>query len=191
MDNNSYVPLKETNDLIYPDCRIFPSHGGIVPYHLDTLPDRAGWVFERITFTNGGFACPGFDEDTAMATLGLSSGGVSAPETWNRQRCSCRTRNYSASRFKAGAWWEEQNKMGTSRLQWLISALRSDNAFRQGNALHFLRHDYLSITNVVRLHDYHDSIVQFITPLRTSSNESVRQQATLLLKEGLYEFDPG
>src|SRR4051794_15737867 len=50
------VELVDTADLIYPGAKAFYGHGLVVPYDLDHLGDRAGWVLETIAFRDFGFS---------------------------------------------------------------------------------------------------------------------------------------
>jgi hypothetical protein len=50
------VVLTDTADLIYPGTRRFHGHGLVVPYDIDRLGARAGWVLEALTFRDFGFS---------------------------------------------------------------------------------------------------------------------------------------
>src|SRR5262245_56333343 len=56
IDRDDVVPLVNTADLIYPGAKQFYGHGYVVPYDLDHLGDRAGWVLEELTFWDFGFS---------------------------------------------------------------------------------------------------------------------------------------
>jgi len=56
VDRDDTVVLTDTADLIYPGAKEFYGHGYALPYDLDHLGDRAGWVLEEVTFHDFGFS---------------------------------------------------------------------------------------------------------------------------------------
>ena len=60
---DEFVKLKNTTDLIYPGSTVFYGEGWFVPYDLDWISIRTGWVIEEITFENFGFKEINITED--------------------------------------------------------------------------------------------------------------------------------
>jgi hypothetical protein len=49
------IQARNTMDLIYPGAEHFYGHGGLVPYELNWVSVRAGYVLENLTFEDFGF----------------------------------------------------------------------------------------------------------------------------------------
>lgn len=102
-----------------PGSVMYPGHGGpgacfqFVSYELNEIQVRAGWLLERITFNDFGFA-----------------------SEWFNGRRSPEERHAAAAR--ATSWWADQHKNWT-RLSGLREALRSDSPGSQLKALLYLQ----------------------------------------------------
>lgn len=60
LDRRDAMPLVNTGDLIYPCATTWYGHGWMVPYQLQWIADRTGWVLEELTFEHFGFAAGSF-----------------------------------------------------------------------------------------------------------------------------------
>lgn len=118
--SNRPTPLEATGDLLYPGAT-GAQPGELVPYPLDTLGARAGWVLETITFQSFGYRLPA-QEETRL----LEEGG---PLAW-------RPRPQEAA-AAAQAWWERQ-PAGWRRMDGLVEALRTDNERTRLRAMLYL-----------------------------------------------------
>ena len=85
------VELDNTADLIFPGAEEFYGHGWVLPYDIDWMPTRAGWVIEEITGERFGFAEEG---------EGLPHPGAYT----DAQRAERR----AAAVRRARAWWAER-----------------------------------------------------------------------------------
>lgn len=55
LSDTSFVKLTNTFDLIYPGTTTYYGHGHYVPYDMDWISVRAGWLLEEITFQDFGY----------------------------------------------------------------------------------------------------------------------------------------
>lgn len=70
MAREELVALEGTADLIYPGADRLYGHGWVVPYDIDWLPVRAGWVFEELVHESLGFDMAGsFGAEGAMVAF--------------------------------------------------------------------------------------------------------------------------
>jgi hypothetical protein len=54
LSDTSFVKLTRTVDLIYPGAEQWYGHGHYVPYAMDWISVRAGWLLEELTFQDFG-----------------------------------------------------------------------------------------------------------------------------------------
>lgn len=104
VDRDDRVPLVNTADLIYPGAKQFYGHGYMVPYDLDHLGDRAGWVLEELTFWDFGFS------------TGINPMGAEDPVHAEARR--------KAARAAVHGWWKSA-RSGWSCYDALEDALNS------------------------------------------------------------------
>jgi len=106
------VPLTDTADLVYPGTRRFHGHGLVVPYDIDRLGARAGWVLEALTLRDFGFSRAPHPD---------------AAEPAERPDAAAR----------AASWWGAQGGR-FSRALALAAALRDGRDVRADAVLHLL-----------------------------------------------------
>jgi hypothetical protein len=76
------VPLVDTADLIYPGAKAFYGHGDLIPYELDSLAARAGWLLEDITSEDFGFS----SRDLRAAAKKARTWWASHSAAWTQHR---------------------------------------------------------------------------------------------------------
>ncbi len=83
MEREELVDLVGTADLIYPGADRLYGHGMVVPYDIDWVHIRAGWVLEEVVQESFGFALGPPLTSTEIVSLGWGAdqNGV-APEKW-------------------------------------------------------------------------------------------------------------
>lgn len=106
------VPLTETADLVYPGTRRFHGHGLVVPYDIDRLGARAGWVLEDLTFRDFGFSRAAHPDATEPA-------------------------EHPDAPTRAASWWSAQAGR-FSRVPALAAALRDGRQVRSEAVLAFV-----------------------------------------------------
>lgn len=184
MDDERYIPLEGTADLIYPGGKDFFGHGHMVDYPLNWLPTRAGWVLENITFEDFGFSVSSEERDRIWQLMGpMRARGDSEDQldafvkSDQLAKVVPRARN---SRALAKAWWSRHENDWT-RFRGIQNALNSDSAIRQYRALAFLR-DTGNICEGLTLESFRKKLLARTVTLARSGNELPREQACLLLE---------
>lgn len=167
INKHEKVDLINTFDLIYPGAKRFYGHGNILDYDIDWLPDRIGWLLEAITFENFGFEHRGI----ALEHRNLYD------EKNIRAKSEMAVRN-------AKIWWEE-NKNNWSRLQAILSALKSNDSNRKIKVLAWLRYGETSCSGFTKKF-YEDNVLPLVRKLANPKNDSARDQAKLLLDDKEY-----
>jgi hypothetical protein len=162
LDDEQTIPLENTDDLIYPGAKKFCGHGGVISYDLDYLPARAGWALEEITFEDFDFA-EGAVRD------------VESPE-----QAKDRKQRVHRAVGHAKSWWREQSSW--SRFKALKDALGSDSDTRQLRALQYLRFGEIPCKGLDPA-SFEKELLPKVRKLASSSDESVRQQAELLIDD--------
>jgi len=87
LDDEREVKLTKTADLIYPGAEEFFGHGWVLPYDIDWIPTRAGWVIEEIAGESFGFleegeGFPRPDAFTAEQRAEKRRGAVKKAKEW-------------------------------------------------------------------------------------------------------------
>lgn len=120
--DTTHVQLENTVDLIYPGAIEFYGHGNIIPYNINFISIRAGWVLEKITFRDFGY---------------LSEKDV---EDYNEDSATIAEINKNRNRLakQVEIWWTK-NKNKWNRLEALKNALKSDNDNERFLAIIFLQ----------------------------------------------------
>lgn len=150
------VPLTNTADLIWPGAKESFGHGRVLPYDVDSLAIRAGWVIETITFRDFGFGGNSIDVDGSRAKA-------------------------AAAKFHAA--WPEIGGSTWTRYAALKSALSSKVASEQLAALDYLRFGKVGCTGL-DVAAYERDLQPLVKELEKSDSHEVHDQAELLLKDG-------
>ena len=171
------VKLRNTMDLIYPGAERFYGHGFIVPYELDWIAVRAGWVLEELTFQDFGFREVALTKDALIDGLldrpvREAANLPPEPETLPSDLDSAVTR--------AREWYATLDLR--TCLGSLIEALTSGRETRQMDALGWLRHGRTPCDGL-DVESYGRDIEPLVRQLASGGTEPVREQARLLLRD--------
>ncbi|MFO0745242.1 MAG: hypothetical protein U1F43_06120 [Myxococcota bacterium] len=169
VDRADDVELKDTADLIYPGAPAFYGHGYVLPYDLDSIAGRAGWVLEDIAMVPFGY------EVHAVA-----SRTPTEVEAWRVARV--------AAAKKARAWWAERLRAPRpfGRRALAVAALASSDPWRQAHALGWLRgcgDEAPPGDACPTLDEFDRDLRARVTALARSPDAGVKRQAELLLEE--------
>jgi len=185
LDRAELVRLEHTADLIYPGATTFYGHGWLVDYNLDCLSARAEWALEELTFENFGFAEGVIREADLLAAVkgGKRDTPLANVIATERIEKSCERRHAGAvARAKS---WFQANGSKWSRFESLKDALINEDPFLQLSALNWLRFGITPCPGV-SARTYDTAIRPQVVKLASSNNESVREQAKLLLDDREY-----
>ncbi len=183
MGDDRRVALTNTADLIYPGAKTFYGHGYLVNYDLDSIPVRAGWVLEELTFQDFGFRANSLEEKNLIEDT--------AKNGFKERPLPSATGSQPSEDFvikhavpAARSWWKNSEKNWT-RFAALEEALSSHQESRQLSVLEFLRYGNTPCKSLDK-QSYADKLLPIIRDLVKSDSESIRIQAGHLIKDGFY-----
>lgn len=190
LDDTNFVKLTGTADLIYPGATQFYGHGHYVPYDMDWISVRAGWLLEDLTFMNFSYKTSGVDDTTLFK---LMKDNERNNEYLNKGTYDLEWKN-KPTREKliefrkilaqnAKNWWQT-NQGSWTRLSAIKDALQSNDENRLDKVLQFLRYGETrcdSLNPVIYLKDIRPLVVN----VKYTEYESVKEQVDLLLQEDL------
>lgn len=190
LNDTNFVKLTGTADLIYPGAAQFYGHGHFVPYDMDWISVRAGWLLEDLTFMDFGYKTSGVDDVTLFNLMKdnerykeyLKKGTYDLE--WKNKPTREKLIEYrKLLAQKAKIWWQSSQASWT-RLSAMKDALQSNDENRLGEVLQFLRYGETrcdSLNTDVYLKD----IKPLVVALNRTKYQSVKEQVDLLLKEDL------
>lgn len=183
LDSRDVVPLTNTADLIYPGAKTFYGHGYIVNYALDSLAVRAGWVLESITFQDFGFRSGTISEDALFRAMREHPGDMPLEQAVGPQEMP-EPGPVARSAERARQWWAKAGK-GWTRYKGVLAALDSGDVARQREVLSWLR---WGLTDCAGLdgRTFESQVRPRVRKLAASPDRGVKEQAELLLEEGLH-----
>lgn len=135
MDDDSVVPLRDLGDtsLGYGGAA---SHGMSIPYDLNRISVRAGWLLEDLAFQRFGFAaCDGVDDPAIRDELvrqGQLQGGANCDAVATSR--SVQLAVLAIAKRRARSWWGHTRKRW-SRLEEWVMAVRSGESDRVARAV--------------------------------------------------------
>lgn len=165
--DTTFVKLTGTADLIYPGAEKYYGHGHYIPYAMDWISIRAGWLLEDLTFQN-------FEYETTNI-YNLKWKDESEKEKLNRIR--------KIQSEKVEKWWKENNK-NWSRLESIKEALISNDVNRISNAIQYLRFGETKCEGLNR-EVFLNDIKPLALKLKYSENKDIRDIGDLMEKEDL------
>jgi hypothetical protein len=168
--DTTFVKLTGTGDLIYPGAEEWYGHGQYVPYAMDWISIRAGWLIEELTFQDFGY------ETTNTGNLTWKD----KPEGEKLKEL----RKLQAEKVKK--WWKENGTKWT-RLESLKEALLSNNVNRISNAVQFLRFGKTECDGLNR-EVFLKEIKPLALKLRDSENKDINEIGKQLENEELYNW---
>jgi hypothetical protein len=190
LNDTSFVKLTGTADLIYPGATEFYGHGYFIPYDIDWISVRAGWLLEDLTFMNFGYKTSGVDDTTLFNLMKDSERykeylkkGTYDLEWKNKPTREKLIEFRKILSQNAKNWWQT-NQGSWTRLSAIKDALQSNDENRLGEVLQFLRYGETrcdSLNTEVYLKD----IKPLVVNLKQTQYQSVKEQVDLLLREDL------
>jgi hypothetical protein len=188
LNDTSFVKLTETGDLIYPGATKFYGHGNFVPYDMDWISVRAGWLLEDLTFMDFGYKTSGVDDATLFRLMQENYNEYLKKGTYDLEWKEKPTREKLIEMRKilaqkAKAWWQT-NETNWTRISAIKNALKSNDENRNGEVLQFLRYGETkcdSLNSMLYLSD----IKPLVVLLKQTKYQSVKVQVDLLLSEDL------
>lgn len=166
-NDTTFVKLTETADLIYPGTQEWYGHGYYIPYAMDWISIRAGWLIEEITFQDFGY------ETTNTGNLIWKD----KPEGEKLKEL----RKLQAAKVKK--WWKENGAKWT-RVESLKEALLSNNVNRISKAVQFLRFGQTKCDGLNK-EVFLREIKPLVIKLRDSKNQDIKEIGVQLENENL------
>jgi hypothetical protein len=186
--DTGFVKLAGTADLIYPGAEEFYGHGHFVPYDMDWISVRAGWLLEDLTFMNFGYKTTGVNDSTLFKLMKENYNEYLAKGTydleWKNKPGKEKLLEYRKQLAqKVKVWWLA-NERSWTRLSAIKEALKSNDETRIENALQFLR---FRETNCDHLNNavYESEIKPLVVALQKTKFEIIKTDVRLLLNDGL------
>jgi len=185
LDSEEFVKLNGTADLIYPGMTTFYGHGHFVPYNMDWIAVRVGWLLEDLTFENFGYKTSGNDNDSMIKLLKenypeyIESGTINL-EWKNKTPNQKQIELNKLLAKKVKKWWKE-NKNKWTRLNAIKSALTSNDEERLSKALQYLRFKKSECDNYNET-IYIKEIKPLVENLQSTSYPDVLTDVQLLLE---------
>ena len=188
LEDTNFVKLTNTDDLIYPGAKEFYGHGHFVPYDMDWISVRAGWLLEDLTFQDFGYKTSGIDDNYLFKLMRENYNEYLKKATydleWKNKSSKEKLMEYRRIlAVKAKQWWLT-NQNSWTRIGGIKEALKSNDEKRLGEVLQFLRYGK---TKCDSLNDkiYKAEIKPLVLALKKSKFKSVKEQVDLLLDEGI------
>ncbi|MEI6265168.1 MAG: hypothetical protein WCP74_08675 [Sphingobacteriia bacterium] len=142
LQSTEYAKLYYSNQLMYPGTkRVIFDYEKIIPYELDWISIRAGWLLEELTFMDFGFRSARIDnqllEEIKKNNKIEDNEKIYTIDWQNRQTELQIMQSRKILAEKAANWWE-QNKSSWTRVSALKTALQSNNEDCISKALNFM-----------------------------------------------------
>ncbi|MEM0575828.1 hypothetical protein [Flavobacterium polysaccharolyticum] len=187
LKDTSIVKLTDTADLIYPGSTTFYGHGHYIPYDMDWISVRSGWLLEEITFQDFGYKNSEVNDETLFKLMKenynsyVEKGNYDLD--WKNKTSNKKIIEYQKILSKnAEKWWKENHKKW-NRISAIKEALQSDNENRLNNVFQYLRFGDSQCDNMTR-ELYNIEIKPIIISLKETTKYSKIQQQIDLLQNG-------
>lgn len=167
VNDTTFVKLTGTADLIYPGAEQWFGHGHYIPYSMDWISIRAGWLLEELTFQNFGYATTNIDN-------------LNWKDKPDEEKLK-ELRKLQSEKVKK--WWKENIKKWT-RLESIKEALVSNDVERIAKVIQFLRLGETKCDGLNR-EVYLSEIKPLTLKLKDSGNKDIRDIGALIENEDL------
>lgn len=184
LDSNERIKLSNTGSLIYPGAEKFYGHGQILNYDVDYTNIRAGWLIEEISFNNFGFSALHLQKNELITNIKITFPAYYNNSS-NRKKLdaasgeSLRKIAQELSVNSVKVWWKSEGSKWT-RLDALLSALKSFDEKRQVKALFYLRNGTTKCEGLTK-DFYYEEISKEIVRLSGSDVQRISEHAKLIL----------
>ena len=188
LDDTGFVKLENTADLIYPGATQFYGHGHYVPYDMDWISVRAGWLLEELSFQDFGYKTSGVDDAYLFKLMKEKYSEYLKKGTYELEwkQKSTKEKLIAFRKIlakKAKDWWQANENTWT-RIAAIKEALQSNDEHRLGEVLQFLRYGETKCDSL-NTALYLKEIKPLVVALKNTTYKSVKEQVDLLLNEDL------
>lgn len=161
VSDTTFVKLSGTADLIYPGAEKYFGHGHYIPYAMDWISIRAGWLLQELTFEDFGY------ETTNTGNLSWKDKPTAeSVKKMRKEQAAC-----------VQKWWKE-NKNKWSRINALREAFKSNDIRRISNAIQFIRYGKTDCDNY-NTKDFLVEIRPIIQDFKKSNNQHLKDIGSL------------
>lgn len=161
VSDTTFVKLTGTVDLIYPDAEQWYGHGHFIPFALDWISIRAGWLLQELTFQDFGYGT-------------TNTGNL----TWKDKPTSESVKKIRTEQaIHVQNWWKE-NKNKWTRIDALREALKSNDITRISNAIQYVRFVNTKCDGL-NLKEFLSEIGPIIQDFKKSNNQDLRDIGSL------------
>lgn len=183
--SNKFTPISNNPYLMYPASKEYMyTHGYIIPYHLDWISIRAGWLMEELTFMDFGFKTA-LDEKKYAVLNDYSHNGKKEVPWINVPTKASLLKSRKPMADAVASWWQK-NKAIWTRIGALKDALQSNNTKRQLIALNYLINGFRNEEEPLTS-KYLNEIAPLVLVLKKSTHKNIAQYAERLEKIWLYK----
>ena len=185
------IKLLNTGSLIYPGAEKFFGHGQILDYDVDYLAIRAGWIIEEISFQNFGFSGIHLPKEELVTHIKMTFPAYYNNSS-NRKKIDAasgeelRKIAQTLSVEAVNSWWKIEGESWT-RLNALVSALKSFDEKRQVKVLFYLRNGTSKCNGLTR-EFYYEEVSKEIVRLSGSDVQRISEHAKLILLDSKLEW---
>ena len=189
LKDTSFVKLTDTADLIYPGTTKFYGHGHYVPYNMDWISVRSGWLLEDLTFQDFGYKNCEVNDETLLKLMKENYNEYGQKGNYELDwKDKTSKEKYAAYRNiiskKAVKWWKENHK-NWNRIAAIKEALQSNNQNRLSNVFQYLRFGESKCDNLTK-EIYTNEIKPIIAALKNGNKyPEIQQQIELILDESV------
>ncbi|KOP35998.1 MULTISPECIES: hypothetical protein [unclassified Flavobacterium] len=189
LKDTSFVKLTDTADLIYPGTTVFYGHGYFIPYDLDWISVRSGWLLEEVTFQDFGYKNSEINDETLLKLMKgnyneyIQKGNYEVD--WKEKTSDQKKIEYrKILSNNAEKWWKENHKKW-NRISAIKEALKSNNENRLSKVFQYLRFGESKCANMTK-ELYSTEIKPIIVDLeKTNQYPEIQEQIKLLLNESV------
>ena len=189
LKDTSFVKLTDTADLIYPGSTKFYGHGHFVPYDMDWISVRSGWLLEELTFQDFGYKSSEVNDEILFKLAKenyreyLQNGEYEL--NWTNTTTKEKIKEYrKILSVKTENWWKK-NKDNWSRFNAIKEALKSNDENRLSNVFQYLRYGKTICDNLNET-SYKREIKPLILLLKeTNKFPDIQIQIKLLLESSI------
>lgn len=182
--SSEFTKIDDKPYLMYPASREYMStHGYILPYNIDWLSIRAGWLIEALTFIDFGYKTE-LDEKKYAIIDGYLYKGIREIPWINAPTEASLLKTRKPMADKVAAWWQK-NKDTWTRLGALKELLQSKNVDDVYKALHFILYTRTKCDGFTR-----DAYEKEIKPIIVSIFENTNDDAIISIVTTLLQNGP-
>lgn len=187
LKDSSFVKLTNTFDLIYPGTTTYYGHGHYIPYDIDWISVRAGWLLEEITFQDFGYKNSNVNDETLLQLAKQNYYDYTKKRAydldWKNKPSEQKNIEYQKIlSLKVKKWWNENQKKW-NRISAIKEALQSNNEIRLSNVFQYLRYGESKCDNLTK-EKYENEIEPIILALNiTTKYPEIKEQIDLIMRE--------